>query len=762
MTSPTPAKSKLSLRLAAVAAGLAGLAIGLMTWQQVEREFAQGLDDLERRSRTLTHRLVPDVQRALDDPAADALSALTPKLEGHRRLLGFAVYRAPGQVAASADGLGEFLPAFDQAVARAFSSGEENFTHVQVEDLRIAGMAVPVRTPQGSLSAVALALHDASYLDERVTQGLVRSAFWILVLTSVLLATVSGLTWLTFERPLGRLTDWMKRLRLENAPEAPPRGLPTPALVSESDRLAASLRAARSSALALSRETVRSDKRWTSDRLSAHAVACLEGDQLVVVSNREPYVHQMREGAVRVLVPASGVVTALDPVLQACGGVWIAHGSGDADRRTADAHGRLTVPPGDARYTLRRVWLSQAVEQGYYYGFSNEGMWPLCHLAHERPIFRESDWKRYTEANRLFAEAVLDEIGSGSACVLVQDYHLALVPRLVKAAHPDARVGLFWHIPWPNAEAFRICPWKAEIVEGMLGADLIGFHLQQHCNNFLETVDRVIETRLDWDVFAVDLKDHRTLVRPFPISVQDWSERHVPQGEALARQIAALRVEHGLGEEMIVAVGVDRIDYTKGIPERLRAVERFLERNPRYRERFTFVQLGAPSRTHIPRYHHLISEVEGLADEINWKFQTERWKPIRMLVEHHEGPAVHAFLSMASVCIVSSLHDGMNLVAKEYVSAQRDGNGMLVLSDFAGAAHDLPEAIRINPYAIDEFAEAIRAAVEMPAEERRARMVRMRASLEERNVYWWAAELLSSLARKKVKAPAGEAASVPP
>ena len=318
-----------------------------------------------------------------------------------------------------------------------------------------------------------------------------------------------GATWLTYERPLHKLADWMRRLRTENVGEAPPSGLPSEMLVSETGRLAASFRAARSTGQRLSQAAMHAEQVWTSDRLRVHAIAALgEGRQLIVVSNREPYMHQMRDGKLQMIMPAGGLVTALDPVLQTCGGVWIAHGAGDADRQTADASGRLTVPPDDARYTLRRVWLTREEEQGYYYGFSNEGIWPLCHLAHERPVFRASDWEHYRKANLRFAETVLDEIGDGNAVVLVQDYQLALVPRLLKAVRPDLLVGLFWHIPWPNPEAFRICPCGAEILTGMLGADLVGFHLQQYCNSFLDTVDRVLESRLDWDHFAVEFSGH--------------------------------------------------------------------------------------------------------------------------------------------------------------------------------------------------------------------------------------------------------------
>lgn len=515
-------------------------------------------------------------------------------------------------------------------------------------------------------------------------------------------------------------------------------------------------------------QVVRSDKMWTRDRLRSHAIHALQGKALVVVSNREPYMHQLKDGKPTLVRPASGLVTGLDPVLRACGGLWVAHGAGDADRQTSDAQGCVPVPPEDPRYTLKRVWITKEEEQGYYYGFSNEGLWPLCHLTHERPLFRVGDWQQYVSANQRFANAVLSEVGKEDAIVMVQDYQLALVPGMIKAVRPDLRVGLFWHIPWPNPEAFRICPYRVEILKGMLGADLVGFHLQQHCNNFLDTVDRMVEARLDWDRFSAELQGHTTLVRPFPISVQPWSERDVARGADLEEQMRTLRKQYQI-EDGAIAVGVDRIDYTKGLSERFKAVERFFEKHPEHKGKLTFVQLGAPSRTHIPRYRDLVTELETMADAINWKLQTETWKPIRFLVGHHEGPTVYAFLKMASICIVSSLHDGMNLVAKEFIAAKsesdeqhiEDGSsaGVLVLSEFAGAARDLSDAIIVNPYDTEDFANAILQAFIMDSKERRDRMTRMRHKIDEFNIYRWAADFITSLTDPKEPMPRAESSA---
>ena len=751
-----------SLRLGFLIAAIIGATMGTLAWQQVDRERRTDLDDVNRRAQALARQLAPVATKALELPDAVARQELKPRLHGYRALLGYAVFRPDGTLVASGDTVSEFADRLQAAVARVVRTGAETIARARFQGTPIDVYAMPLEAQPGVIRGVMVVAHDVTFIDDRATGRFVQFGFWILILTLMTVTLVVGATWLTYERPLHTLAEWMRRVRTENVKEAPPTGVPSALLRSETDRLAASFRAARSTGQRLSQAAMHAEQVWTRDRLRAHAIAALGEDrQLIVVSNREPYMHQLQDGKVRTIVPAGGLVTALDPVLRACGGVWIAHGAGDADRDNADAGGRLTVPPDDPRYTLRRVWLTREEEQGYYYGFANEGLWPLCHLAHERPVFRASDWEYYRRANQRFADAVLDEIGGGSAAVLVQDYQLALVPALLKAARPELQIGLFWHIPWPNPEAFRICPYGPEILSGMLGADLLGFHLQQHCNSFLDTVDRVLESRLDWDHFAVELKGHVSHVQPFPISVQPWSERQVPGGEELAAQIAELKAEHKLGD-VYVALGVDRIDYTKGLPERFRAVDRFLELWPEYRQRFTFVELGAPSRTHIPRYRDHIAELEKLADEINWKHQSDGWKPIRFLVAHHDAVTVHAFMRMASMCIVSSLHDGMNLVAKEYVAAQLEREGVLVLSEFAGAARELADALIVNPYDTEQFAAAIRAGVEMDAAVRHARMDRMARAVEEHNIYRWAAAFLTRLAATRTVAAAGPLTAAAP
>jgi trehalose 6-phosphate synthase len=477
--------------------------------------------------------------------------------------------------------------------------------------------------------------------------------------------------------------------------------------------------------------------------------------QVIVVGNREPYIHvrRVREpnwwsklwGAkpteeIAWIRPASGVVTALDPVMRACGGTWVAHGSGNADREAADEHGRVRVPPGRPSYTLRRVWLSEDEENGYYFGASNNAIWPLCHIAYARPEFNESDWEAYSRVNRRFAEAVLEEVGHRPAVVFIQDYHFALLPRFLKDARPDLIVCQFWHIPWPNPETFRVCPWADAILHGLLGNDLLSFHIQYHCNNFLETVERTLEARVDYDHFAVVRGGHSTVVKPFAISIDPDLWAPPPRFDRQAEE-RELRAVLAIRDERIV-FGVDRLDYTKGIPDRIRAFERLLTRHPEWRERVVFVQVGAPSRDQITRYKALGREVDELVADINARFATDGWRPIVYVAEHREPAQLAALYRAASVCVVSSLHDGMNLVAKEFIASRTDYRGVLVLSRFTGAARDLVEAVQVNPFAVDEFGDALHFALTLPDDQQERRMRALSGRVRTHTVYDWAAGIL--------------------
>jgi trehalose 6-phosphate synthase len=486
---------------------------------------------------------------------------------------------------------------------------------------------------------------------------------------------------------------------------------------------------------------------WTPQRLRHVLNRRLHGEKIVIVANREPYIHEKGEDeGIVVRHPASGLVTALEPVMRACSGTWIAHGGGSADREVVDANSRVRVPPGEESYLLRRVWLSLEEEKGYYYGFANEGLWPLCHLAHARPAFRNEDWKAYQAVNERFAEAVHAEVDSEDPIVLVQDYHFALLPRLIRERLPRATVIMFWHIPWPNSEGFGICPWREELLEGMLGASILGFHTQYDCNNFIDSADRFLEARIDRERHSVVQQGRSTLVRPYPISLE-WPNRWLRSAPSPEECRLSVLAETGLPPGTLLGVGVDRLDYTKGIEERLFAIERLLERYPEFQGRFSFIELAAPSRTVIERYRQLGDNVEQLAERINARFARGEYRPIVLLRAHHEPPAVFRYMRAADVCYVSSLHDGMNLVAKEFVAARDDERGVLVLSQFTGAARELTEALIVNPYDLEEASAALVTALGMAVEEQRDRMRSMRAFLSEFNVYRWAGRMLVDAAR---------------
>jgi trehalose 6-phosphate synthase len=580
----------------------------------------------------------------------------------------------------------------------------------------------------------AMLLHDLSYIERRESQA----RRFLIIVFAILALMAFGVPMLVAKTAR---YDWSRELRSLLRGELPQSELPQSRefqpILSDVRELVARI--------ANDREDV--PGLWTAERLKQTLNRHLHGEKIVILANREPYIHHhMADGQIEVQHPASGLVTALEPVMRACSGVWIAHGSGTADRETVDKHDHVRVPPGEESYHIRRVWLSEKEQQGYYYGFSNEGLWPLCHTAHTRPVFRADDWRHYRSVNETFAEAVCSEVDSKNPIILVQDYHFALAPAMIRQRLPGATVIVFWHIPFPNAERMGICPWRNYLLEGMLGSSIVGFQTQLHCNNFLDSVDRYLETRIDREHNAVVMQGHRTLIRPYPIALESpvrWVET-APSPEECRAQVWR---DLGLRPDALLGVGVDRLDYTKGVEERLLAVELLLERYPEFRGRFSFAQLAAPSRTKIDRYKELNETVEALSARINQRFGMYDYQPIILLRSHHEPPEVFRFFRAADLCYVSSLHDGMNLVAKEFVAARTDLKGVLVLSEFTGAARELTEALIVNPYDLEASSDALAAALTMPPEEQQDRMRSMRSLLVQFNVHRWAGKMLVDAAR---------------
>jgi trehalose 6-phosphate synthase/phosphatase len=582
-----------------------------------------------------------------------------------------------------------------------------------------------------------LMLHDLSFVDRR--QRTARDFVVVFVGISILLLALLIVlaAWLQLRRWAQVLLGDIRSKRFLDNAKSPRSSLP----------ILTELREVLAEAEAKQRLEIDFGENWTPQALQQVVRDHLNSAQVIIVSNREPYIHNFdAHGRPIVQVPASGMVTALEPIMRACSGVWVAHGAGSADRETVDRYDQIRVPPDDPTYTLRRVWLTREQEQGYYYGFSNEGLWPLCHLAYVRPAFRASDWEAYEEVNAKFADVVAAETNNGSPVILIQDFHFALLPHLIRRRIPKATIALFWHIPWPNAETFGVCPWKREMLMHMLSADILGFHTRYHCQNFLDTLDRFVECQIDREHMTVTLQGHVCRVAPYPISIE-WPPRWLARLPDVAGCRNVIRQRFNLAEDVVIGLGVERWDFTKGILERFQALETLLEKNPRHRGKICLLQIAAPSRGQLPAYQALQQQTYDEVKRINEKFAEGDWKPIVLIDEHQEPLRVFELYRAVDFCLVNSLHDGMNLVAKEFVAARDDEDGVLILSTFAGASRELPEAVLINPFDVTETAAAMEIAMSMGRDERRARMSLMRRTVKENNVYRWAGRMLMDAAR---------------
>ena len=513
---------------------------------------------------------------------------------------------------------------------------------------------------------------------------------------------------------------------------------------------------------ALGRAAIRSQQRGegpprtTRGELVAWAQAHLPGRRLIVVSNREPYSHLHAGAEIRWVRNAGGLTVALDAVMRSLGGTWVAHGSGDADREVVDERDRVGCPPDRPSYALRRIWLTPEDHARYYSGFANSALWPLCHVVYVRPRFRLADWESYREVNRRFAEAVLDEAGDQPALVFLQDYHLALAARFIKERRPDLQVAMFWHIPWPNPEIFRILPWKEEILDGMLANDVVGFHIRRHAMNFLDAVAETLEARVDVERLAVDRAGSRTWVRPFAISVDAEEIAALSEAPEARRAEADLRARLGL-EGCKVGLGVDRLDYTKGIAERFDALERLFEKHPEWQGRFVFIQVGVPSRIELREYRDVQTRARRWAESINGRYPRAAGPTVHLIQANLDFRELVPYYRMADLCTVTSLHDGMNLVAKEYLAASPDLRGALVLSPYTGAARELERAWIVSPYDREALADTYHAALSEPEESRRERMAALRETVLRRNIYDWTLDVLDTIVGLNLRTPTRDA-----
>ena len=701
------------------------------------------IGELETRTAQASEEIISNNTYFFKRANQDSIERFSDSIKKHYNLLGLAVYFNNDSIVSNkfVNSLINSSSAFitqsivaDTSLGQFFRSGGEKYYQY----------VIPVKYDEQPNHAVVF-YADAGYITNAIRGIRFRNFIgWFVQAFLVSLVTLLLIRWGIFNQ-IKKIVNWAKAIRTGNGAEMKPSpylDILDP-LHREIEFMAKEMNEAKATAEEEARLRTSAEAIWTPERLKVEMENLLHNRKMIVVSNREPYMHIHEGKDIKLIIPASGMITAMEPILKACSGLWIAAGTGDADKETVDKNGKLEVPPGEPRYTLKRLWLTKEEEDHFYYGFSNEGLWPLCHIAHTRPIFRNDDWLYYKKVNEDFAKAVLAETkNEEEPFILIQDFHFALLPELIKKQKPKAKVAIFWHIPWPNPESFGICPWQREILQGMLGADLIGFHTQYHCNHFLETVNNALESRVLWEDFSVKRAGRTTYIKPFPISIaftlKDY-DVFTPK-----KKPSVLLKEYGLTTHYI-GIGVDRIDYTKGIVEKFLAIERFLEKNPSYIGKFTFIQVGAPSRTLLKAYSDTVIAIEKETDRINTRFKSKNWKAILLLKRHHSHEEIAPFYASADFCMVTSLHDGMNLVAKEFVASRHNNDGSLILSRFAGASQELQGAIIINPYDIEKSADAIKSALEMTKEEQSQRMIQMRLVVVRHNIYSWASSLLRTM-----------------
>ena len=729
------------LGITAAVVAAVSLIIAGFTFNQANQEELTLSADLQYRTRILADSISDSVAPVLTVQATSTAQGIIDKVSNNEKITGIGVFTSTGEPVAvsksfAADAINGNV--IKSAIDKDAPSGtflESSVGHVYVYVSPLDG--------NGRAAGALVLVQSAQYINDAVVHIWTDNALRLVTQLILFGLAIFALVRWVFLKPLQAIAESIRLARRgEHVPEENNQSGIFSSLTAEITKMNTSLRQARAVASEEARMRLEQiDSPWTAERLKEFIKGSLRNRPIFVVSNREPYVHERARNEIKYHVPAGGAVTALESVMEACEGMWIAYGSGNADKETSDADGKIRVPPDEPHYTLKRIWLTDEDVAGYYNGFSNEALWPLCHMAHVRPLFRKEDWTAYRRVNGAFAKSILAEIrGVERPLILVQDYHLALLPELIKASRPDAQVAIFWHIPWPSPEAFSICPWRKEILQGILGADLIGFHTQQFCNNFLETVGSELESLIDFERFTISLAGHKSAVKPFPISIAF-------PGPAEPKKEANKNVLTNLGINVPhLALGVDRLDYTKGILERFKGVEFFFDNHPDYKEKMTFLQIASPTRESVEKYREYSSTVTAEANRINEKFGTRTWKPIVLEKRTYTHRELLELYELAHVCMVTSLHDGMNLVAKEYVAARTKEDGALILSMFTGASRDLNGALLLNPYSAEETAEALHSALTMSKSEQHRRMKTMRDSVRDYNVYRWSAELIKALA----------------
>ncbi len=591
----------------------------------IERLLAEWFrSDVELRAQLVMHSMEEPITELVQKGNEARLRAYLAKITADERLLAVLVCRTNGSTIFKT----ERAPAAISCDSSGPPAAATRIVQLPSGSVQISRFDFDMAEP---VPFRVLMLHDLSFVDrrQRTARDFVLVFVGISVLLLALLIVLAG--WLQLRRWVNILIGDIRGKRFLDDAESPRSSLP----------ILSQVRQVLAEAEEKQRLEIDFHENWTPQALRQVVRDHLHSAQVIIVSNREPYIHNFDADHRPVMqVPASGMVTALEPIMRACSGVWVAHGAGAADRETVDRYDHIQVPPDDPAYTLRRVWLTQEQEQGYYYGFSNEGLWPLCHLAYVRPAFRAGDWRAYEEVNAKFAEVVAAESTTDSPVILIQDFHFALLPQLLRRKIPKATIALFWHVPWPNAETFGVCPWKRELLLHMLSADILGFHTRYHCQNFLDAVDRFVECQIDHEHMTVTLRGHVCRVAPYPISIE-WPPRWLQYLPDIAACRAAVRERYRLGADLTLGLGVERWDFTKGIIERFQALEILLDKNPRHRGRISLLQIAAPSRSQLPAYQALQQHTYGEVERINAKFAEGDWRPIVLIDEHQEPLRVY-------------------------------------------------------------------------------------------------------------------------
>ena len=716
--------------------------VGLFALNQANQEQIELTSRLQSRSQVLADSFAESIEPSYNTRATSTTQRIIDRFVSSERLSGIGVFDNLGAVVASSQNLP--LPPGGMLIATVMDSDEAKGEFVRRGQNSYYVHVLPLHEDGRVVGALAV-VQDATYIDESIRDiwrdNLIRLLLQVLLFAAAIFALVRWVFFRAIAKLVGAVQAARKGETVES--DAVEGSSFLKPLAGEISKVTQSLRQARRVASEEARMRLEKlDSPWTAERLKEFVKAYLKERPIFVVSNGEPYVNVKEKNKIKWVVPAGGVVTAINPVMEACGGMWIAHGSGPADKEVVDAEGKVRVPHDEPKYTLKRIWLSAKEIKGYYNGFSNQALWPLCHMAHVRPEFHKEDWTEYRKVNGRFAKALLDEIRHVERpIVLVQDYHLALVPAMIKKSRPDAQIAMFWHIPWPSAAQFSICPWRKELLEGMLGADLVGFHTRQYCNNFMDTVGNEIESRIDYEHFSVFREDHRTFVKPLPISISfpGSAERLEEPDPSILKRLNILTPH--------LMLGVDRLDYIKGVPERLKGLEFLLDAHPEYRGKLTMLQIASPTREAVEKYAEYRALVKSEVERINGKYGTGDWKPIVLEEKSYSHAELRQLYQVADVCIVTSLHDGMNLVAKEFVAARGDESGVLILSQFTGASRDMKGALIINPYSAEETSAALHCALTMQKAEQHRRMKTMRASVRDYNIYRWSAELIKALSQ---------------